>query len=142
MDSNLKREIMLENYQNPINKGLTEANGYYKINSRNSSCVDNLDIMVKFDNDIIIDMRFDGEACAVSTSATSIMIKTLTGKTKEEAKEIILNYKSMINEEEYNASLLGELNVYDEIYKQPSRKKCATLPMEAVEKILDSLKNN
>jgi len=139
MDSNLKREIMLENYQNPENKGLTEASGYYKVNSRNSSCVDNLDIMIKFDDDVIIDMRFDGEACAVSTSATSIMIKTLTGKTKAEALEIIDNYKKMINEEEYNSILLGELNVYDEIYKQPSRKKCATLPVEAVEKVLESL---
>lgn len=137
MDSSLKREIILDNYQNPKNRGLTNAEGYYKINSRNSSCVDNIDIMVKIDNDVIIDIRFDGEACAISTSATSSMIKTFIGKTLDEVRIIIDNYKKMLNEEEYDSSVLEELNVYDEVYKQPSRKKCASLPIEAIEKIID-----
>ena len=41
MDEKLKRDIILDNYQNPMNKGLTDSNGYIKVNSRNSSCVDN-----------------------------------------------------------------------------------------------------
>ena len=38
----------------------------------------------------------------------------------------------MINEKEYDKELLGELNVYDEIYMQPNRKTCALLPSKAV----------
>ena len=47
----------------------------------------------------------------------------------------------MINEKEYNKELLGELNVYDEIYMQPNRKTCALLPSNAIEKIVGMIKN-
>lgn len=137
MDSKFKREVMLEHYQKPINKGLIEDSTYQKINTRNASCVDNVDIMLKIENDKIVDIRFDGEACAISTSATSIMIKTLIGKTILEVREIVTNYEKMLNEENYNADVLEELIVYDEIYKQPSRKKCALLPFEAIKRALE-----
>ena len=139
MDEKLKRDIILDNYQNPVNKGLTDSNGYIKVNTRNSSCVDNIDVMVKIENGVFIDIRFDGEACAISTSATSIMIKTLIGKKIDEAKAIIENYEKMINEEEYDKDLLGELIVYDTVAKQPSRKKCATLPFESIKKIINEI---
>ena len=141
MDEKLKRDIILDNYQNPVNKGLTDSDGYMKVNTRNSSCVDNIDVMVKIENGIIIDIRFDGEACAFSTSATSIMIKTLIGKNIKEVKEIIENYENMIEEKEYDASVLGELVVYDTVSKQPSRKKCATLPFDSIKKIIEEIEN-
>ena len=90
-------------------------------------------------NDTIEDIRFDGEACAISTSATSIMIRTLIGKSVSEARKILQNYDNMIEEKEYDKELLGELNVYDEIYKQPNRKKCALLPRNAIVKMLNRL---
>lgn len=136
MDANLRREIMLDHYQNPLNKGLVNDDSYIKVNSNNESCIDNIDIEIKFNGDIIEDIRFDGEACAISTSATSIMIKMLMGKSREEVRNLIANYEKMINEEEYDSNLLEELNVYDEIYKQPNRKKCALLPFEAIKKVL------
>ena len=45
----------------------------------------------------------------------------------------------MINEKEYDSSVLGELNVYNEIYRQPNRKKCALLPFESLKKIIDKM---
>lgn len=139
MDPNLRREILLDNYQNPVGHGLKEEAGYIKINTNNESCIDNLDIMYKLKDGIIEDICFDGEACAISTSATSIMIKSLIGKNKEEAKAILDNYEAMLDERPFNQELLGELNVYDEIYKQPNRKKCALLPFESLRKIIDQL---
>ena len=98
MDKEVRREIILDNYQNPTNRGLVNKEEYLKVNSNNDSCIDNIDIEVKIENNKIEDMRFDGEACAISTSATSIMINTFLGKTIEEAKEIIKNYENMIDE--------------------------------------------
>jgi len=137
MDDKLKRDIILENYQTPFHRGLVDNSNYIKINSRNVSCVDNIDVMVLVENDVIIDARFDGDACAICTSATSIMIKTLVGKTVKEAKEIIENYNNMINEKEYDSSKLEELNVYDTVYRQPNRKNCALLPFKAMGELLD-----
>lgn len=142
MDSNLRREIIMDNYQDPMNRGLIEDDSYLKVNTNSESCIDNLDYMMKIDNGKIIDIRFDGEACAISTSATSIMIRSLIGKSIKEAKILLNNYKNMINEKEYDEELLGELIVYDEIYRQPNRKNCALLPTVALDKMIGELEKN
>lgn len=142
MDNNMKKMIMLEHYQNPLNHGLVDNDGYVKINMNSKSCIDNLDFMFKIENDIIKDVRFDGEACAISTSSASIMTELIIGKKIDEAKEIIENYENMINEKVYNENLLGEANCYDEIYKQPNRKKCALLPYEGLKKAIEKSKVN
>lgn len=136
MDQNLKRSIILDNYQNPFNKDVSEVEGYIKINTNNDSCIDNLDIYVKLNKDVIEDIKFDGEACVICISSTSIMIKMLIGKTISEALEIIDNYFKMIEEEKYDEELLKELNVYSDIGKQPSRKKCATLSSIGINKVI------
>lgn len=139
MDSKLKREIILDNYQNPSNRGIPKDESYKKVNSRNESCVDNIDVAAKVEDGTIIDIKFDGEACAICTSASSVMTKELKGKTIEEANIIIENFNRMINELPYDEEVLGELNIYNEVYKQPSRKKCALLPMNSIKKIIDSV---
>lgn len=140
MDNNLKRTIILENFQNPKNKGLIEDDSYKKINMNNESCIDEVNLMVKFDGNKIKDIRFDGEACAICTSSTSIMIDTLIGKTKDEARIILENFLNMIDEKEYDADLLKQAVVYSDIAKQPNRKKCVLLAWWGIEKLLNELK--
>ena len=134
MDQNLKRSIILEHYQNPKNKGLIEDETYLKINMNNESCIDEINLMVKLDGDTIKDIRFDGEACAICTSATSVMIDTLIGKDIKTAERIIENYYNMIEEKEYDKELLQQAVIYNDIAKQPNRKKCALLPWWGIEK--------
>ena len=140
MDSNLRREIIMENYQDPMNRGLIEDDSYLKTNTNSESCIDNLDFMMKIEDGIVKDIRFDGEACAISTSASSIMIRSLVGKSVEEVKKILENYQNMIEEKEYDNELLGELTVYDEISKQPNRVHCALIPSIAIHQMLEQLK--
>lgn len=136
METPFKREIILENYTHPKNKGLITDDNYISVNMNNESCIDEIDLMVKIENDKIVDIRFDGEACAICTSATSIMIETLIGKTVEEVKQILENYENMINEKEYNDSILENAIVYNDIGKQPNRKKCALLPWWGIKKVI------
>ena len=140
MDSKLKRDIILDNYQNPSNRGIPSDEEYIRTNSKNESCVDNIDVAAVIRNNVIEDIKFDGEACAICTSAASVMTKELKGKTKEKAKIIIDNFERMINELPYDEEVLGELNIYNEVYKQPSRKKCALLPMRSIKRIIDMSK--
>ena len=105
MDQNLKRSIILEHYQNPINKGLIDDNEYILVNTNNESCIDEINLMVKVEGGKIVDARFDGEACAICTSSTSIMINTIIGKTLEEAIQIYENFNKMINEKEGNGKV-------------------------------------
>ena len=107
MDKDIKRSIILDNYQNPNNKRVSGTD-YIKINTRNVSCIDNLDIYLKIENDIIKDISFEGEACVISISSTNILTNLLIGKTKEEGIYLIDNYLKMINEEEYDKEALSE----------------------------------
>lgn len=141
MNEHLKKSIILEHYDNPVNKGLVNDDGYKKINMNSSSCIDNLDFMVKIEDGVVKDARFDGEACAISTAASSIMMNLIIGKTVEEVKEIIDNYNAMIEEKDYDENLLGKANVFSGVSKQANRKKCALLPFMGLEKILDDKKD-
>ncbi len=140
MDQETKREIIMENYMHPVNRRRSD-DSYHKTNTANSSCIDNIDIYVKFKNEVIDDITFEGEACAISISATSIMINNLIGKTKDEALKYIKEFYNMTDGKEYDGELLQEGIVYEDIYKQGNRKTCATLPFRGIEKaILESLK--
>ncbi len=141
MDSNIKREIILENYQNPHNKGLLNDNSYMKVNMNNESCIDELNIEVKIEDGIIKDIRFDGEACAICISSASIMTTTLIGKTTKEVENILQNFLNMIDEKPYDEEVLEEAVVYDDISKNPARKKCALLSWWGIEKVLNQIKD-
>lgn len=136
MDTNIKRSIILEHYQHPKNRGLTNNEKYIKSNTNNESCIDEINLEVLLEDNIIKDIHFDGEACAICTSSTSIMIDTLIDKDINSANEILKNFENMIDEKEYNEDILEQAIVYDDIYKQPSRKKCALLPWWGIEKII------
>ena len=79
MDRDMKREIILDHYQNPNNRVRHDNDdNYKKINSRNVSCIDNIDLYVKMNGDKIEDISFDGEACVISTSSTNSILIYLT----------------------------------------------------------------
>lgn len=138
MNSELKRAIILENYQNPHNRGLVKDKKYQCINTNSKSCIDQIDLQIKLEDNIVKDIRFDGEACAICTSSTSIMTKSLIGKKLTEAVKIIDNFENMINEKDYNEELLGEAIVYTDISKQPNRKNCALLTWKGIKKALQN----
>ena len=138
MDRDLKRSIILDNYQNANKKYVSDGEEFTKINTRNVSCIDNLDIYIDMDSNIIKDISFEGEACVISISSTNILINLLIGKSKEDALYLIDNYLKMINEEEYDKEVLKELLVFDDTSKQPSRIKCATLTANGIKNFLEN----
>ena len=142
MDENLRKSIILENYSNPVNKKTVDDKRYKRVNMNSSSCIGNLDFMVLIEDNIIKDAYFDGEACAISTSASSIMMKLIIGKSIDDVLKIIENYENMIEEKPYDDSILEEALAFDEIHKQANRKKCALLPYEGLKKILLSSKGS
>ena len=142
MDNEFKREIILDNFQKPFNKDGSDDLNYLKTNSNNESCIDNIDIYIDIKDNIIKDIRFNGEACAISTASTSIMLKNVINKSVEDAIKYIDNFMNMVNEKEYKEEELNEAIAFDEIYKQQNRKTCVTLPYVGILKILNNYRNN
>lgn len=141
MDENIKREVILDNYSHPYNKTNENTLGYIKVNSNSESCIDNIDLYLLIENDTIKDIKFDGEACAISTASTSIMIKNMIGMSLDEVKKYIENFNNMIEEQPYDSSSFNEAIVFDETYKQGNRKTCVTLPYKGILKAISEYEN-
>lgn len=141
LDPETKKEIIMEHYLHPLNRMVIDNPKYKKIKSKSETCIDDIDLYVLIEDGVIKDISFEGEACAISTSATSIMIKLLIGKTIDEVKNLIKNYYNMIDEKEYDEEILKEATCYDEIYKQQNRKGCATIPWKGIEKAILEYEN-
>ena len=100
----------------------------------NASCGDLVHIYLLVEKNTIVDAKFTGVGCAISKAATDVVLDLLRGKTIEQAKQILNNYRAMILGEEYNDTLLSEAKILKDISKMPARTKCALLPYQIIEK--------
>ena len=135
-DQNLMRELLLDHYKYPHNHGLLENANYRSKRMASASCIDDITVQLDVEKGIVKDIRFDGVACTISTASTSIMSDLLIGKTVEDAQEIIRNYLNMIDNKDYDPEILEEANVFQNVYKQANRIKCATIGWDAVQEML------
>ena len=137
LDNMMMRQIIMDHYESPRNHGLVDDDNYKSVNMDSETCIDNIDIQALIEDNVIKDIRFDGEACAICTASTSIMSELLIGKTIDEANKIIENYQNMIYEKDYDPEIIEEAIVFMNTHKQANRIKCATLEWTGIKKILD-----
>ncbi|MDR2654052.1 MAG: iron-sulfur cluster assembly scaffold protein [Mycoplasmataceae bacterium] len=140
IDENYKRELILQHYENPINKIEDKKvinDEYITLKSVSVSCIDNFDIFIKFKNDKIADFKFFGNGCAISTSSIDIMGEILKKNSLQEDKVIIDNYLKMVVGDKFDGTLLGVLLVFANVYKQANRIKCATIGIETIKDIIN-----
>ena len=133
----MMREIIMDHYSNPRNNREETDPSYKTIFMDSTSCIDKIYVQAKIENSILVDVCWHGVGCAIAKSSTSIMSELLNGKTVAEAKNIIDNYLAMINEQEYDESLLDEAIVFMNTSKQAARIKCATIGWNGMNQILE-----
>lgn len=139
MDEQLKRAILMDHYQNPHNKGLIDDHRYKSIHNASESCIDDITVQMLIEDDIVKDVRFDGIGCTICTASCSIMSDLLKNKTIKEAKNILNNYESMVNENgEFDIDLLEEAGAFDTLSKQANRIKCGTIGIHAMEDLIEN----
>lgn len=137
IDPSYLREIIMDNYQYPRNKNLTDEPGYQSRHMASDSCIDDITVQAKFKDGKVDDVRFDGQACTISTASTSILTELVKGKTLEEAKKIIDNYFAMIDQREFDPDLLEEAIAFQTVGQQANRIKCATIGWKALDEMID-----
>lgn len=115
----LYKELILDLYKNPLNKRF--MSGYQASASEsNPICGDVIHIFVKYQDNKVVDVSHQGQGCAISQAAVSLLTEEVKGKDK---KEILgLTEKDIIK-------MLG-------IDISSNRMKCATLGLRALHKIL------
>ena len=132
-DPMVLREIIMDHYQYPHNHKLTDDEGYHQVHMASESCIDDITVQSKINPaGSIEDVRFDGVACTISTSSTSIMT----------AKAIINEYFAMIEEQPYDPEQLQEAVAFKNVSKQANRIKCATIGWKAMKEMIEEWEKN
>lgn len=139
----LYRQIMMDHYKNPQNKGLVEDESYSKFHLYNPSCGDDITVQALVEDNIIKDIKQDGKGCSICCSSASVMSQTLKGKNVNEANEIIQSFYNMLMDQEFDNNLVqGEMLAYSGVKDFPARISCATLPWKALEQALKEEEEN
>ncbi|MHC4955074.1 MAG: Fe-S cluster assembly sulfur transfer protein SufU [Planctomycetota bacterium] len=132
----LYQQVILDHNRSPKNFRAIEPCAH-EADGFNPLCGDKVHIYVAVEDDKITDIAFQGEGCAISTAAASMMTQALTGKTLAEAQAIFENYQKMVMGEDGDVSALGKLAVFEGVREFPMRVKCATLAWHTMKAALE-----
>jgi nitrogen fixation protein NifU and related proteins len=132
----LYKELILEHYKRPRNKGVIED--ALAEEGINPSCGDEVKLFLNIDDNVVAQVKFIGEGCAISQASASMMTEVIKGKSLEEVVMLIKHFKAMIHGEP-PADELGDLKMLQGISKLHARVKCATLPWATLEQALTKI---
>lgn len=130
----LYRQVIMEHYKRPFNKGLVSDKDYLLIHMNNPSCGDQLDLQIKVENGKIIDIKHEGTGCSICCSSASVASQTLINQTFDDANKIINEFYELVKGLPFDEKILkGDVLAYQGVSQFPARIKCATLAWKALE---------
>ncbi len=134
----LYRQVIMDHYKNPRNKGLVDDNGYQQFHIKNPTCGDDITIQVRVAKGVITDIRHEGTGCSICCASASVMSTELKNDSLEIAKDKIELFFEMIKGHEVDASTdLGDAVVFAGVSKYPQRFKCATVAWQALKEVIN-----
>lgn len=125
----LYQEIVMDHNRRPRNFHVVEGANRHS-QGFNPLCGDQTTIYLKVENDLITDVGFQAEGCAISKASASMMTESIKGKTTAESENLFIAFRSMVTRklgEEFDADALGDLEILRGVSAYPVRIKCATL---------------
>ncbi len=150
----LYREIILDHYRTPRNRGTLDTPPAHMAKGHNPLCGDEIEVYLLLEgepgSETVSDIRIGGQGCSISQSSASMMSQAVKGKSVAEARDVVRAFKSMMSidvtdgDDESPAPevKLGDLEALKGVVKFPVRIKCATLAWntfnQAVEESLET----
>ena len=153
----LYREIILDHYRNPRNRGELESPPARRVEGFNPLCGDEVVVFFDLDDGVINDIRIAGQGCSISQSSASMMSAAVKGRTIDEVRELSGAFKAMMSIHEHHLDdngitddddheagassdvALGDLEALRGVVRFPVRIKCATLSWNALTQGLDEV---
>jgi nitrogen fixation NifU-like protein len=156
----LYREIILDHYRSPRNRGELESPPAQRVEGFNPLCGDEIVVTLEVTDDVVTDIKIAGSGCSISQSSASLMSAAVKGKPVAEVRDLIRTFKSMMSihestlpsaavdgsrdaeieplePETIDIDALGELAALQGVVKFPVRIKCATLSWNTLAQGLD-----
>jgi nitrogen fixation protein NifU and related proteins len=147
----LYREIILDHYRSPRNRGELESPPAHRVEGFNPLCGDEVVVTLAVDDGRLTDIKIAGSGCSISQSSASLMSAAVKGQPIADVQRLIHTFKSMMSiheatlghdgdadgpggaePEAVDPSKLGELAALQGVVKFPVRIKCATLSWNAL----------
>jgi nitrogen fixation NifU-like protein len=153
----LYREIILDHYRSPRNRGNLPSPPAHRVEGFNPLCGDEVILYVDIDDSgRVTDIKVDGQGCSISQSSASMMTAAVKGRTEDETRELIRAFKAMMSIHERGLDAngdgfegeggpvepdpavdMGELEALRGVVKFPVRIKCATLSWNTLAQAFD-----
>jgi nitrogen fixation NifU-like protein len=149
----LYREIILDHYRSPRNRGELETPPAVRAEGFNPLCGDEIVVYLDVADGRVADVKIGGQGCSISQSSASMMSAAVKGKSIEEARALIRAFKAMMSIHERSLDgepggdgeavapdpevKLGDLEALQGVVKFPVRIKCATLSWNTLAQGLD-----
>jgi len=148
----LYREIILDHYRSPRNRGELPSPPATRVEGFNPLCGDEIVIYVDVKDGVVDDIRISGQGCSISQSSASMMSAAVKGKTLDEVQALTRAFKGMMSIHEQTLDgddgepgtepdpelKLGDLEALRGVVKFPVRIKCATLSWNTLLQALES----
>ena len=150
----LYREIILDHYRAPRNRGELPVPPAQKYEGFNPLCGDEVVLWLEVEDGIVTDVKTGGQGCSISQASTSMMSAAIKGKPVAEVRQLIRAFKALMSIHESKlegegdgsdlaAELagvrLGDLEALQGVVKFPVRIKCATLAWNALQQGLEEI---
>ena len=150
--TDLYREIILDHYRAPRNRGALPVPPAEKFEGFNPLCGDEVVLWLEVEDGIVTDVKTGGQGCSISQASTSMMSAAVKGKSIKEVRQLIRAFKALMSIHESKlegegdgadlaADLegvrLGDLEALQGVVKFPVRIKCATLAWNTLQQALE-----
>jgi nitrogen fixation NifU-like protein len=150
----LYREIILDHYRNPRNRGELDVPPAHRVEGFNPLCGDEIVVYVSVGADgTVDDIKIGGQGCSISQSSASMMAAAVKGKTVDEVRDLTKAFKAMMSIHESSLDgedgapepddvpdvKLGDLEALRGVVKFPVRIKCATLAWNTLGQGIDEV---
>jgi nitrogen fixation NifU-like protein len=149
----LYREIILDHYRSPRNRGELPSPPAQRVEGFNPLCGDEIVVYLDIRDGVLVDIKLTGQGCSISQASSSMMSNAVKGKSLDQVHDAITSFKQLMtvhastlqeNGPPVEADLrsLGELAALQGVVKFPVRIKCATLAWNTLSQGLDEQLSN
>ncbi len=147
----LYREIILDHYRTPRNRGELPAPPAVVAQGHNPLCGDEISVFLEVGDGVVSDVKVGGQGCSISQSSASMMSQAIKGRSVDEVRALVRRFKGMMSIETDEGDTtgegdgdvarleLGDLEALQGVVKFPVRIKCATLAWNTLQQGLDEI---
>jgi len=91
------------------------------------------------EGDVVKDVRFEGQGCAISRASASLMTVAVKGRTIAEVERLFSDFHGLVTgKASAEAQLPARLQVFANVAQFPVRVKCASLAWHTMKKALET----